>query len=161
MGVFGEKNPLLIDLDRGICGTFVGVEAEGTEPGWVHVVYTPFNSFKHVKYTHAIPKSAMHYIHPQTDAPGIDKQIIFIFQGGEESLVKFIDQKNIKLIRELENRVKDLEIEKATAQQRAEEAYTGAEKIVQKTKQITKTDQKDPSQFDPLGGQQRKYFEEL
>lgn len=143
--VFGNKNPVWIDLDNGICGTFSRLEEQGTEKDFVYVYFYPFNAWKEVRYTFPVPRTSIHVIYPDKNVTGVEKQIIYCFQGGDDSLVtKFIDSKNVKLIKELQERIKDLEVEKSTAQQRAEDAYAGTEKQVLKQKNLGKKEEQNP-----------------
>lgn len=159
MAVFEQKNPVLVDLDRGILGTFSHLEEQGTEKDFVYIWYVPFNSFGKVRYTNPIPKKAIHNVYPSNAMA--EKQLMFIFEGVNDSIMNFIDTKNQQLIKQLQDKIKDLEVEKAAAAQRAEDAYSGAEKVVQRAKQITKTTEpKNP--LDPFGNNmERKSFEDF
>lgn len=158
MSLFGDKKPLLVDLDRGIVGTFVGVTQEGvTEPGFVFIDYVPLNGIKTIRYTKPVQKITIHNVYPHADVKGVEKEIVFVYEGTDDSIVKFIDRKQSKLIKELNDRVKDLEIEKATARSQAEDAFAGAEKVVQKQKQLAKTENKGMP--DILGGERRNFEE--
>jgi hypothetical protein len=157
--VFGNKNPVWVDLDRGICGTFSRFEEQGTEKDYVYPYFYPFNSWKEVRYTFPVSRLAVHVVYPDKQAKGVETQIIFCFQGGDESLVtKFIDQKNVRLIKELQERIKDLEVEKSTHMQRAEDAFAGAEKTVLKQKNLGKKEENNP--LSPFGID-RKIFDDV
>ena len=158
MGIFGERNPAFLDLDRGVVGTFRGTVAQGTEPDHVFIEFSPCNSFKKIRYANSVPKIAIHTIFPSSnaDTEHIEKEMVILWEGRANNILHFIDTKNQKMIVELQNKIKDLEVEKAAAMQRAEEAYSGPERIVQRAKNLTKDNK--PS-LDPFA--RRPMFEDI
>ncbi len=158
MGLFGEKNPVFVDLDRGICGTFKGTVNQGVEAGYVFIEYVKFNSIRAIRYASPTKSIHIHHVYPHgkgyssDNEENAEKEIVIVYRGEEGGAVNFIDNKNLKTIEELKSRIHDLEVENAGAKQRAEEAYSGAERVVTRAKQMSKTvadkDKMDP--FNPL-----------
>lgn len=147
MGFFGKQNPVFIDLDRGIVGTFDETEAQGVEEGYVYPIIVPFNSFRHIKYSDSIPKTDIHHVFPSGKANKdkgaiAESQLVVVFGSKEGGIMDMISKKQSVTISQLKDRIKDQEIEIANLKQRAEEAYSGAEKVVTRSKQLSKSMEK-------------------
>lgn len=161
MSFFEQKMPLLIDLDKGIVGTFVRYDEQTTEKGMVYPVFVPLSTFKKVRYARPIPRSATTQLYPKSSHKGTEESIIFIYEGGEESLISIVDSKFAQKVRELEEEKQTLEIENQALKQELRDAKEGLQKEMSKIKSINKG-----SETTPFGQQQgdnryRELFEDF
>ncbi len=159
MGFFENKQPLWIDLDAGITGTFVRFEEHTTEKDHVYPVITPFNSFKKIRYARPVPMSSVITMHPKTIHQGVENAWMVLYEGGDESIVNFIDKKNIERVRDLEEKNNTLEIENRSLQQQLNDAREGLQKEMKGVKDLTKGTQ--PTINDQFGDRQKQFFEDL
>lgn len=146
MSMFGEKKPMFIDLDKGIFGSFDGFKEDTTEKGYVYPRYVPLSNLipRKITYTEGVPKECVHTVMCSDSFPGVEQQVVIVFQGKEGNLISFFDAKNTKLVQQLKEEIADLKMGVASAQQAREEAMTSASKYVSKVRELSK-DKKDES----------------
>lgn len=161
MGLFDTKNPVLIDLDKGIIGTFVRLEEDPTEKGFVYPVFVPLNSLKRIKYGKSISKRDITDLYPDATHKGVETKWMVIYKGGKDSLVDFIDTKFKERIVELEDKIQDMEIELQATEQRARDAYEGASKTIAQSKELTKSSITTKTESGGSSDSETNYFENL
>jgi hypothetical protein len=139
------KGELLVYLDIGLVGTFVGLRQSDTEKGYVYVEYVPLmhHPFKMPKKTllsKPIPEDCIFFsISRRTDIPGVEGRIVFIRTGEEGSIVNdFIDPELIRQNEELAEENRRLKMNVASARQESEDARSGVNKTIASLKSLNR-----------------------
>lgn len=159
MMLFGKRRDFLAYLDIGLFGTFVRIDDEGNEQGYVNLWYIPINAFskKAVKYPRPIKKEYVHFLNPTESGPGIEEKVVLIYTGETGSLVS--DVVGVRLqntIKELRSRVSDLQMQLSAAKQTVKDATSSAEQAVSRARAITGS-RRESSPFGPPGFRDEDY----
>lgn len=161
MGLFQNKQPLLIDLDLGITGTFVEFQEETTEKGYVYPVFTPLNSLRKIRYANPIQKAATTLVWPKTNHKGAEESLMIIYRGDPDGLIKIVDSKFSERVRELEEQLQSLEIENQALKQDLRDSKEGLQKEMSRIKGLEKAKPNNPLDIVPDKQQHKSFFEDL
>jgi len=144
---------MVVYEDIGLYGTFVRFIRKTSEPNYVYLEYVPLNSFPPKK---KILEKAIHtdFIHtirsPHTDIVGVEAETIKIFTNEPGSIIaNILKSDSKKLIADLREKNKKLQMQVASSKQNEEDARSGVNKVIQSMKQVSRT---SPSGFDNYGG---------
>jgi len=141
--LFGKKRDFLFYADKCLSGTFVRIDDEGNEPGYVDLWYIPMNSFSRtaIKYPKPIRKEHIHFLNPtETSTPGVEERVVFIYTGENGSLISDVIGKRLQdTIKDLRNRVNDLKMQLSAAKQTVKDSTSSAESAVARARAITGT----------------------
>lgn len=160
--MFGLKSPLLIYADIGLVGTYVKQSEQGAENGFVYVYYKPLGKMQTIKLEKPINKNHIKFLNStQTDIPGVESSIFFIYTNEEGSLMEFLHKSIMEENAKLRGIIKSLRLQNATQKQISEEASSGVESYSAKIQNINKSRRPSSSPFEEPGGFGRPGFEEF
>lgn len=150
------KKPFFIDLDLMLAGTWEGQET-ADEEGHVWPIIIPMGlggAVRKVRYKNlGIAVDVKNIWSPPSilTVPHAEQDSKVIFQGGPNSAFgSQVHVKQMERVKQLENEVKDLRIQNARLRQVAEDASGGAEQMMARLKNLTKT-RSDDSRATPSG----------
>lgn len=132
------KSPLLAYSDKNIYGTFVKMSEDGAESGYVYVWFKPLGEFTTKMIPNPIRKEHIYELSASdTDKPGVESRVVFIFTGEEGSLVNnILNTAQNQTIKNLRETIKSLRMQLSTQKQISEEASSGAESYVNKMENL-------------------------
>lgn len=138
MAFMNIKSPVFIYLDIGVVGTFVKKTEEGTEPGYVNIFYKPLNQLRTEKLPFPVKEEYVHHVATKRrDVPGVEDDLVIIHTGEQGSIVEdVLDAKNLRIIEELRESKRALEMQVSSAKQTVEDAMSGAESTVARARSI-------------------------
>jgi len=144
MAFFDNKRKFFHDLDKGISGTFVKFEEHTTERGKKFPVYIPLNSLKKIKYAHAIRESDVYPVFPAHDAPGCEKEILYVYRGDDpESLIGFMQNSDALKVKELKEKITVMETDLRTSKHQSMQAQAGIATTMRQVKEMHKQEKDD------------------
>lgn len=149
------KRELVIYSDIGLVGTLVRFVEKATEKNYVYLEYVPINSFppKKVILEKAIHKDFIHVLHSSSGIKGVENRIVFIYTAEPGSLVGHImKDESEKLIRELREKNRKLQMQVASSKQNEEDARSGVNKAIQSMKNVSKPSSAQTPGFENYGG---------
>jgi hypothetical protein len=130
------KNALFIDLDRCIFGTFVK-ELPGQEPEHVKPVFCPTGIFpREVTYDLEIPKRNVYRFGGRGTYPGTEHQVYCILGSKKDSDFNIVQMTQMKLIDELREKIRELELDVSGKQVQVEKAMGGLEQTQSAIKKL-------------------------
>lgn len=137
MAILANKASLLIDLDRGVVGTWAGSE-KSQEPGFEHPLYYPLGlSLRPKKYKTAIKSSNIYTWRPKGDEDGVEQHIFVICSGTEDS--EFLRQMSLRdkaTIEDLREQLRTLKLENRGYKQTTADALESSQKQLSKLKDM-------------------------
>lgn len=160
MATFAEPgHDALVDLDKGIIGTYVGKMRDG-EPGFVKILYKPsakgFAELlrpKTIEYGLGVKEETEVFIRTfPTQDPGTESKIVFVArEAGSffKERLRELERKNYAL----REQVRNLEAENRNLRQEVEDAQAGVSKMEAKRRSMIR---KEPSTT-PFGGVRNEY----
>ena len=121
----------------------------------MYLEYVPLNSFppKKILLEKAIHRDFVHILHPSSSIKGVEPRIIFIYTGEPTSLIgEVIKSENEKLIRELREKNRKLQMQVASSKQNEEDARSGVNKVLNSMKNVSRPQTAQTPGFDNYGG---------
>ena len=154
VSMFGDKKKLMIDMNEGIVGTFIGVDEDSSEADFLFPMFVPFNKITTKKYRSAIPKSAFHPVIVPSTEPFAEKEIMFIYDQNKPSLLDVMESEVKKENERLKREINNLRVDLASSRQEATDASSGAAKAVSRAKDVTGFKKGDEHDYgdNPFGG---------
>lgn len=149
------KRELVIYSDLGLIGTFVSWQEKATEKNYVFLEYVPLGfRLKKIILEKAIHRDHIHILHSSSSIKGVESRIIFIYTGEQGSLITdILKSDSEKLIFELREQNKKLQMQVASSKQNEEDARSGVNKTLQSMKSVSRPTS-SPS-YDGYPNQQR------
>jgi len=141
---------LVVFLDVGLVCVLSRFIERATEKNYRYMEYYPLNSIppKKVIYPVAIHKDHIHHLMPTKDAKGVESRITYIYNGESGSLVKdIIGGESVEKIKELRDKITQLQVQVATSKQEAQTARSGVKKTIAEMKTISNQGNRPPNSF--------------
>lgn len=145
MAFMNIKSPIFVYLDIGVVGTFVKKTEEGTEPGYVNIFYKPLNQLRTEKLPFPVQEEFVHHLATKRrDIPGVEDDLVIVHTGEQGSLMEdVIDAKNLRIIEELRQEKRQLQMQNSSSKQIVEDAMSGAESTVARAKRIAGSERRN------------------
>jgi hypothetical protein len=140
------KNALFIDLDRSIFGTFIK-ELPGQEPEHVKPIFCPSGFFpREVTYDIEIPKNCIYRYGGRGTFPGTENQVYCVLGSKRDSDFNIVKMTEQKMIEELKDKIRELELDVSGKQVQVEKAMGGLEQTQASIKKLEEV-KKRPNPF--------------
>jgi len=140
----------VIYLDIGLVGTFSRWVEKSTEKNYRYLEYIPLNCIppKKIILSKGIHTDHIHTLDATSNVKGVERVIKLIYTGEQGSIIaNILKFDNEKLIVDLREKNKKLQMQIATSKQQAEDAMSGVGKTMASMKSVVKSTS-PPSSFD-------------
>ena len=150
MGFFENQKPLLVDLDRQIFGTLIEMP-QHRDDDFVLPVFIPIGSLKKVTYTTPVAASAVYPIFSKTDGKGVEKEVVYICEGNNDSVAQFISKKDRAELERLKSKVQSMRVHQAITAQERDESVKGTASFIRNVKEASRSSKEKENENNPIG----------
>jgi len=151
------KSAMVVDLDKGVFGSFVATRESVTEKGYVVVEYVAlmkrmFGFPKKVRMKNSVHKDDILYMkYPASDEAGTEESVVYITRGQNGLLAQKLNQDYVQRIKKKDEEIQRLKVEVATAKKEAKDAVSGLGTGIASAKDALNSGRRTEVGYTPFG----------